>query len=125
MGGKLLTAIDQETVIEHRDARKKEKLFRCGEWTKIPVKSGTIRNELSALRRLLNLAVANPKLAGKVAAVSFAGILPTPVERDRTLDAGEKQALLADKQTPIWLKRMRQYCVSQLPRQFGGSRSTP
>ena len=37
-------------LFNYRDARRRETLFRCGEWTKIPVKDGTIRNELALLR---------------------------------------------------------------------------
>jgi hypothetical protein len=56
MGDILLADISRQDLFNYIDKRRDETLFRCGEWTKVRVKDGTIRNELAILRRLLNLA---------------------------------------------------------------------
>ena len=95
-------------LFNYRDARRRETLFRCGEWTKIPVKDGTIRNELALLRRALNLArvyqeeMRKNGIVCEVSSVSFDGVLPPANHRQRVLKDSERQRLL--KESPVWLR---------------------
>jgi integrase len=101
MGDKLLTEITRDDLFAYLEKRRGETLYRCGKWTDIPVSDGTIRNELAALRRLLNLAADH---GVKTAAVRFMGVLPDATHRPRTLKEPERQRLL--KESPLWLRRL-------------------
>lgn len=108
MGNTLLAEISRDDLFNYRDARRKETLFRCGEWTKVPVSDGCIRNELALLRRALNLArvykesKAKDGIKYEVSTVSFDGVMPEPNHRQRVLSDSERPKLL--KECPLWLQ---------------------
>jgi integrase len=111
MGNKQLAEISRVDLEAYKKTRGSETLFRCGKWTKVPVSSGTIRNELAALRRVLNLArLHKNEMAEKngivyqVSDVSFEGILPNAHTRERPLKASEKKTLLPASSP--WLRRL-------------------
>src|SRR5258705_842667 len=111
MGDKLLAEISRSDLFAYIDKRRGEKLFRCGKWTDIPVKDGTIRNELAILRRMLNLArryqedIAKTKgVHYEVSAVSFEGVMPKANNRERVLKQTERHRLL--RESPLWLRRL-------------------
>src|SRR5205823_4480124 len=95
MGYLLLAEISRHDLFNYIDKRRGETLFRCGEWTDVRVKDGTIRNELAILRRLLNLArqykdaFAKKGIHYEVAAVLFKGVMPEPNHRQRVLKDSE------------------------------------
>jgi integrase len=110
MGNKQLAEISRADLEAYKKARGSETLFRCGKWTKVPVSSGTIRNELAALRRVLNLArlhknemAENNGIVYQVSDLSFEGILPNARTRARPLKASEKKTLLPA--CSPWLRR--------------------
>jgi integrase len=110
MGNKQLAEISRADLEAYKKARGSETLFRCGKWTKVPVSSGTIRNELAALRRVLNLArlhknemAENNGIVYQVSDLSFEGILPNAHTRARPLKASEKKTLLPA--CSPWLRR--------------------
>jgi integrase len=109
MGDKFLAEISRQDLFDYIDKRRGETLFRCGEWTAIRVSDGTIKNELSCLRHMLNLArrykddMAKKNIRYDVAAVSF-DVMPEPNHRQRVLKGSERQRLL--KETPVWIRRL-------------------
>jgi integrase len=110
MGNKLLAEIRRSDLFAYIEKRRKETLFRCGEWTKIPVKDGCIRNELAVLRWMLNLArrykddfAKDKDINYEVATVSF-DVMPEANTRSRILKDTERQRLL--EESPVWLQRL-------------------
>jgi integrase len=111
MGGRQLAEISRADLETYKVKRGSETLFRCGKWTKVPVSSGTIRNELAALRRVLNLArLHKDEMAKKhgivyqVSDVSFEGVLPNAQTRERPLKVSEKKTLLPA--CSPWLRKL-------------------
>ena len=110
MGDILLAEISRQDLFNYIDKRRDETLFRCGEWTKVPVKDGTIRNELAILRHMRNLArryqdeMAKKGIHYQVSAVSFEGVMPNANNRNRVLKDTERPRLL--KECPLWLRRL-------------------
>jgi hypothetical protein len=119
MGDKPLKEITRSDLVAYREKRRGETLRRRGKkregckWTNIPIRDGTVRNELSGLRRLINLAklyrehiakngliidgkVVLPPTQYEVADVVFKGILPPATERERILTADERQRLMQE-----------------------------
>jgi len=110
LGDKRLSDISREDLFDYIAKRRKDTLFRGGDWTKIPVSDGCIKNELACLRRMLNLARMYKEAKAKegvrydVSTVSFTGVMPESGHRERVLKDGEREQLL--KTCPLWLKRL-------------------
>jgi integrase len=110
LGGIALAEISRSDLFAYIDKRRGETLFRCGKWTKTPVKDGTIKNELSYLRHMRNLArrykddFAKRGINYDVSPVSFEGVMPEPNHRRRVLKDIERVLLL--KESPLWLRRL-------------------
>jgi integrase len=108
MGNIPLAEISRSDLFAYIEKRRGETLFRCGQFTKIPVSDGTIRNELACLRHMRNLALryqddmAKKGTVYEVSNVSFEGVMPAPNHRNRVLGDGERQRLLSE--SPFWLR---------------------
>ena len=101
LGDKPLTEIRRENLFNYIEKRRGETLFRCGDWTTVPVKDGTIRNELAILRHVLNVARSREI---ETSNVSFENVLPDATTRQRTLKSDERKRLL--EASPVWLRRL-------------------
>ena len=101
LGDKPITEIRREDLFNYIGKRRGETLFRCHRWTAVPVKDGTIRNELAILRHVLNVATSREI---KTSNVSFENVLPDATNRQRTLKADERKRLL--EASPVWLRRL-------------------
>lgn len=105
-----LAEISEGDVTDYTAQRRKETLIRYGKFTKIPVRDGTVRIELSTWRHLLNLArrhradLARKGIRYDVATVSFEGLMPKANHRNRVLKDAERQRLL--EESPVWLRRL-------------------
>src|SRR5262249_6097455 len=110
LGSRLLAELSRQDLFDYVEKRRGETVFRCGHWTKIPVKDGTIRIELACLRHLRNLAIryqddfAKQGVQYSVSAVSFGGTMPAEGHRERVLADSERTRLL--KECPVWLRRL-------------------
>jgi integrase len=91
LGDVLLPDLAREDLFRYVNARRKEFIMRAGKMRKTPVSDGTIKNELSLLRRMRNLAL---EQGIKASMISFKGIGPKPGERARSLSTIEKPKLL-------------------------------
>jgi hypothetical protein len=91
--------------------RLQEHIIRGGKEAAKTVSLGTVANELSCLRHMLNKARESEI---EVATPSFAGLIQRS-QRERILDAKEEKALL--EAYPAWLKRVaivaQETCLSQ------------
>jgi len=108
-----LTGFSRKRLIEYIDAREKEKTIRNRKASKKPVSRGTISNELSLLRHMLN--VYNREHDEKVIVPSFDGLIKRVAHAGRALDLGERKKLLAVY--PKWLARLAEFatetCLSE------------
>jgi integrase len=111
LGSQPLASIERGNLFDYIEARKKEGIIRGGKFSAdYKVKDGTIRNELAALRLMLNIARQYKEGFKKrgilydVAAVSFKDVLPEPTKRKRTLTAVDEKKLF--NACPIWLRRL-------------------
>jgi integrase len=111
LGEVLLTNVKREHLFKYRSQRLQEHITRCGKEAAKTVSPGTVANELSCLRHMLNKARESEIEA---AMPSFAGLIQRSA-RDRVLDAKEETALL--EAYPAWLKRVavvaRETCLSE------------
>ena len=112
LGSILLTEIKREHLFKYRTERLQEHIIRNGKAAAKTVSSGTVANELSCFRHMLNKARENEIEA---AAPSFAGLIQRS-QRDRILDATEEKAML--DAYPAWLRRIaivaRETCLSEV-----------
>ncbi len=92
LGVRLLTDLCREDLFAYRNARKAEGIIRGGKESTVKVADGTIKNELSLLRRMINLA---RDRGLKTSAVSFRGAIPEANTRERILSVAEAQRLFA------------------------------
>jgi hypothetical protein len=91
LGDKPLTEIRREDFFNCIEKRRGETLFRCGEWTAVPVKDGTIRNELAILRHVLTVA---RNRAIKTSNVTFENVLPDATTRREPPNPGRGSTFL-------------------------------
>ncbi len=111
LGSVLLTDVKREHLFKYKSQRLQERIIRNGKEAAKLVSAGTVANELSCFRHMLNKARENEIEA---AAPSFAGLIQRS-KRDRILDAKEESAML--KTYPAWLRRIaivaRETCLSE------------
>ena len=111
LGSVLLTDVKREHLFKYKSQRLQERIIRNGKEAAKLVSAGTVANELSCFRHMLNKARENEIEA---AAPSFAGLIQRS-KRDRILDAKEESAML--KTYPAWLSRIaivaRETCLSE------------
>ncbi|MDZ4344974.1 MAG: hypothetical protein U1E51_21330, partial [Candidatus Binatia bacterium] len=111
MGSILLTEIKREHLFKYRNDRLQEHIIRAGKPAAKTVSAGTMANELSCLRTMLNRA---RECEIEAATPSFKGLIYR-TQRDRILDADEETALL--DAYPPWLKRLsivaKETCLSE------------
>jgi integrase len=101
LGDKALTDLCREDLFGYQNARRQEGIIRGGQESKKKVADGTIKNELSLLRRMVNLA---RDRGIQTSAVSFRGAIPEANTRERILTDAEAQRLLAI--LPKWFRRI-------------------
>jgi hypothetical protein len=100
--GKLLTDLCREDLFAYRNARSAEGVIRGGkESKKANVADGTIKNDLSLLRRMINLA---RDRGLQTSAVSFRGAIPEANTRERILTGAEAERLFTI--VSVWLRRI-------------------
>ncbi|HEY3167919.1 MAG TPA: site-specific integrase [Candidatus Binatia bacterium] len=99
LGDKLLTNLCREDLFAYRTARKAEGIIRGGRESTVKVSDGTIKIELSLLRRMVNLA---RDRGIQTSAVSFRGAMPQANTRERILTDTEAQRLFAI--LPKWFR---------------------
>jgi integrase len=111
VGEILLTGIKREHLFRFRNERLQEHIVRAGKPRAKTISAGTVANELSCLRTMLNRA---RECEIEAATPSFKGLIQRS-QRDRILDADEETALL--ETYPEWLRRIaivaRETCLSQ------------
>ncbi len=111
LGSVLITGIQREHLFKYRTQRLREHIIRAGKQAAKTVSPGTVANELSCLRHMLNKARENEHEA---ATPSFAGLIQRS-HRDRILNDKEERAIL--EAYPAWLQRVamvaRETCLSQ------------
>jgi len=101
LGDKLLTELKRDHLFGYTNDRRKEGIIRGGKESRKKVSDGTIKNELSLLRRMINLA----RDAGlETSAVSFRDALPQANSRERVLSNAEAARLFP--LVPTWLRRL-------------------
>jgi len=109
VGSVLLTEVKREQLFRYRNERLKEHVR--GKPYARTISAGTVANELSCLRTMLNRA---RECEIEAATPSFKGLIQR-AQRDRILDADEEAALL--EAYPAWLKRVsivaKETCLSQ------------
>ena len=113
-GSDPLPDITRKRLVEYINAREKEKTVRHGNPSKKPVSRGTISNELSLLRHMLN--VYNREHDDeKVIVPSFDRLIKRVVRGGRALDTEERKKVLAVY--PKWLARLAEFatetCLSE------------
>lgn len=113
LGLKPLSGLEREDLFRYRNARSEEAINRGRKMGKSKkVSPGTIKNELSCLRHMVNLA---REKGLKVSAVSFRGVLPTVKGRERVLSQAEEKRLF--DACPPWLRRLgeasNETCLSE------------
>ena len=101
LGAKLLTDLCREDLFAFVNKRRQEGIIRGGKDSKKRVADGTIKNELSLLRRMVNLARDH---GVQTSAVSFRGVIPEANSRERISTVAEAQRLFSI--VPIWLRRI-------------------
>lgn len=99
LGNKLWTEIERDDLFRYVNDRRKECIMRNGKQRKTRVSDGTIRNELSLLKRMRNLA---QERGIKVSALSFKGVSPSAGSRERVLKASEQTLLF--EVMPRWFR---------------------
>jgi integrase len=104
LGRKLLTDIETDDLFGYLNKRREEGIIRGGKETQTKVADGTIKNELSCLRRMLNLARSKRI---KTSAVSFLGVIPKAQSRERVLSDSDEQKLFP--LLPVWLLRLVEF----------------
>jgi integrase len=113
-GEHLLSDITRKRLVEYINAREKEKTVRHGKPSKKPVARGTISNELSLLRHMLN--VYNREHDDeKIVVPSFDGLIKRVARGGRALDTAERKKVLAVY--PRWLAHLAEFatetCLSE------------
>jgi len=88
LGSVLLSSIKREHLFGYRSQRLQEHIIRSGRKAVKTVSLGTVANEISCLRHMLNKARESEI---EVAAPSFAGLIQRS-QRDRILEANENGA---------------------------------
>jgi integrase len=101
LGDKLLAELTREDLFAYQNARRQEGIIRGGKQSKKKVADGSIKNELSLLRRLLSLA---RDKGLKASTVSFRGAIPEANNRERVLSDAEAARLFP--LLPLWLLRL-------------------
>ena len=111
LGSVPLKELKREHLFRYRTQRLQEHIIRGGKEAAKTISPGTVANELSCLRHMLNKARENEIEA---ATPSFAGLIQRS-QRDRVLDEKEELAIL--EAYPAWLKRIaivaQESCLSQ------------
>jgi len=111
VGEILLTEVKREHLFGYRNERLQEHIIRGGKPRAKTISPGTVANELSCLRTMLNRA---RECEIEAASPSFKGLIHR-AQRDRILDADEETALL--EAYPPWLKRLsivaKETCLSE------------
>jgi integrase len=111
LGSVLLTDLKREHLFGYRSQRLQEHIIRGRKQGAKTVSLGTVANEFSCLRHMLNKARESEIEA---AAPSFAGLIQR-TQRDRILDVKEESALLLAY--PAWLRCVaivaRETCLSE------------
>lgn len=130
LGDMLLIDLTHDDLVEYSEQRKREFVIRGGNESKVNIKAGTIANELSCLRAMLNVAFMckdqkiqdgdgvsrrkYPGLEGFTINVSFKGLIKRG-RRSRVLSQDEETALL--EHYPVWMRRVcivaNETCLSQ------------
>ena len=86
LGHRDLTELCHEDLFGYKNARKAEGIIRGGKESKTKVSNGTVKNELSLLRRMVNLARDRDI---KTSNGSFRGTIPEAETRERILNDAE------------------------------------
>jgi len=107
LGGKLLTDLCREDLFAYRNVRKAGGIIRGGKESTIKIADGTVKNELSLLRRMINLA---RDRGLQTSTVSFRGAIPEANTRARILTDTESERLFAI--LPTWFRRVVAGCAS-------------
>jgi integrase len=100
LGHRNLTELCREDLFGYQNARKAEGVMRGGKESKTKVSNGTVKNELSLLRRMFNLARDRDI---KTSNVSFRGTIPEAETRERILNDAESRRLFPI--LPTWFRR--------------------
>jgi integrase len=113
-GSDPLPNITRRRLVEYINVREKEKTIRNGKPSKKPVARGTISNELSLLRNMLN--VYNREHDDeKIVIPSFDDLIKRVQRGGRALDTDERKKVLGHY--PRWLKRLAEFatetCLSE------------
>ena len=113
-GENLLSDITRKRLVEYINIREKERTIRNGKTSKKSVARGTISNELSLLRHMLN--VYNREHDDeRIIVPSFDGLIKRVARGGRALDTAERKKVLA--LYPKWLARLAEFatetCLSE------------
>jgi integrase len=110
--GMLLTEFARPALIRYIDKRMGQTLIRGSKHGKVPVKRGTISNELSLVRRMLNVA---KREGHDISMPSFEGLIVRTNRGGRALGIDEQKKAL--NHMPIWLQRLAEFaketCLSE------------
>ncbi len=110
-GSMLLTDIKRDHLFKYKNGRLGEHIIRNGKPANKNVSLGTVSNELSCFRRVLNVA---KRESIEASIPSFEGLIVRS-RRERVLEQEEEDTLL--KHYPLWLRRLaivaRETCLSE------------
>lgn len=111
-GNIFLTELTRTQLVGYVQKRMAQTLFRDKKFGRVPVKRGTVSNELSLLRRMLNVA----KREGHAVKVpNFDGLIVRTKRGGRALSAEDQKKVLAEM--PVWLQRIAEFaaetCLSE------------
>jgi len=111
-GAMTLTTIQREDLSRYIDERMKKTVIRCGKASVVKVNRGTVSNELSCLRRMLNVAL---REGYRVSVPSFEDLIVRTKRGGRALEANEQKKVLA-VYAP-WMRRLVEFaketCLSE------------
>jgi len=107
LGGKLLMDLCREDLFAYRNVRKAGGIICGRKESTIKIADGTVKNELSLLRRMINLA---RDRGLQTSTVSFRGAIPEANTRARILTDTESERLFAI--LPTWFRRVVAGCAS-------------
>lgn len=111
-GAMKLTMIQREDLSRYMDERVKKTIIRCGKASAVKVNRWTVSNELSCLRRMLNVAL---REGYRVTVPSFEDLIVRTKRGGRALEADEQKKVLA-VYAP-WMRRLAEFaketCLSE------------
>jgi len=110
LGDGLLTNLGREGLFAYQNGRRQKAIIRGGKQSKKKVADGTIKNERSLLRRMINLV---RDCGIQTSAVSFRSAIPRANTGERILTDAEGQRLLAI--VPKWFRRIAEVARETRP----------